>query len=123
MQKPGRYTGGEWNEIVKEGPVACRMALCYPDTYEVGMCHLGSRILYEIANRRADTACERAFLPWPDMQEQLADRGLALATLETQTPLHELDLVGITLQYELSYPGVVKLLELGRVPVRAAERD
>jgi hypothetical protein len=71
VQRPGRYIGGEWNEVVKEGPVACRMALCYPDTYEVGMSHLGSRILYEVANRRADTACERAFPPWPDIQEQL----------------------------------------------------
>jgi hypothetical protein len=71
VQRPGRYIGGEWNEVAKEGAVACRMALCYPDTYEVGMSHLDSRILYEVANRRADTACERAFLPWPDMQEQL----------------------------------------------------
>jgi radical SAM family uncharacterized protein/radical SAM-linked protein len=108
---------------VEEGPVACRLALCYPDTYEVGMSHLGSRILYEVANRRADTACERAFLPWPDMQEQLAQRGLPLASLETKTPLRDLDLVGITLQYELGYPGVVRLLDLAQIPARAAERD
>jgi len=123
VQRPGRYTGGEWNEVVKEGAVACRMALCYPDTYEVGMSHLGSRILYEVANRRADTACERAFLPWPDMQAQLVQRGLPLASLETQTPLRDLDLVGITLQYELGYPGVVRLLDLAQIPVRAADRD
>lgn len=123
MQKPGRYIGGEWNQIVKEGRVECRMALCYPDTYEVGMSHLGSRILYEVANRRKDTACERAFLPWPDRQEQLLRHGRPLTTLETKTPLRELDVIGITLQYELSYPGVVKLLDLGHIPARAAERD
>jgi len=123
VQKPARYVGGEWNQVVKRAPVACRMALCFPDVYEVGMSHLGSRILYHIANQRADTACERAFLPWPDMAALLRERGSPLSTLETQTPLCELDVVGITLQHELNYPGVVSLLELGRIPLWAAERD
>jgi len=123
VQKPARYVGGEWNQVVKRARVACRMALCFPDVYEVGMSHLGSRILYHIANQRADTACERAFLPSPDMAALLRDRGLPLSTLETQTPLCDLDVVGITLQHELNYPGVVSLLELGRIPVWAAGRD
>lgn len=123
VQKPARYAGGEWNQVVKtDERVRCRMALCYPDAYEVGMSHLGSRILYEVANRRPDTACERAFLPWPDMAEDLQHRGALLSTLETGTPLRALDLVGITLQHELNYPGIVRMLELGGIPAWASER-
>jgi len=124
VQKPARYAGGEWNQVVKQGDaLRCRMALCYPDTYEVGMSHLGSRILYHLVNQRPDAACERVFLPWPDMAELLRQRDLPLSTLETRTPLGELDLLGITLQHELNYPGVVSVLELGQIPALAADRD
>lgn len=124
VQKPARYAGGEWNRVAKtgDGP-ACRMALCYPDAYEVGMSHLGSRILYHIVNQRPDAACERVFLPWPDVAGLLRERGLPLTTLETRTPLVELDILGFTLQHELNYPGVVSVLELGQIPALAADRD
>ncbi len=124
VQKPARYAGGEWNQVVKQGDaLKCRMALCYPDTYEVGMSHLGSRILYHLVNQRPDAACERVFLPWPDMAELLRQRDLPLARLETRTPLGELDILGITLQHELNYPGVVSVLGLGQIPALAADRD
>jgi radical SAM family uncharacterized protein/radical SAM-linked protein len=124
VQRPARYAGGEWNRIAKTGGgPKCRMALCYPDAYEVGMSHLGSRILYHIANQRADTACERVFLPWPDMAGLLRQRGVPLSTLETRTPLSALDILGFTLQHELNYPGVVSVLELGQIPGLAADRD
>jgi radical SAM family uncharacterized protein/radical SAM-linked protein len=122
VQKPARYAGGEWNEVVKTGQVACRVALCYPDVYEVGMSHLGSRILYHVVNERSDAACERAFLPWPDATAALRASGRSLATLETHTPLRDVDIVGITLQHELNYPGVVSLLELGGIPAFTEER-
>ncbi|MGQ9732866.1 MAG: TIGR03960 family B12-binding radical SAM protein, partial [Candidatus Zipacnadales bacterium] len=123
VQKPARYVGGEWNEIIKQGPqIAVRMALCYPDIYEVGMSHLGSRILYEVVNRHPHAVCERAFLPWPDYAGQLRRQGLLLTSLETGTPLREFDLIGITLQHELTYPGVVKLLELAGIPIWSEER-
>ncbi|MGD9496742.1 MAG: TIGR03960 family B12-binding radical SAM protein [Armatimonadota bacterium] len=98
------------------------MAICYPDTYEVGMSHAGLRVLYEVANRHPDVACERCFLPWVDAIALMRRHGIALTTLETHTPLREVDLVGITLQNELTYTNVLALLELGGIPLLARER-
>jgi len=123
VERPARYIGGEWNQVRRDpGSVAVRFALCYPDVYEVGMSHLGSQILYAALNGEPGVACERAFHPWVDAAAALRARGLLLGTLESGTPLCECDLVGITLQYELTYPGVLSLLSLGGVPLRAAER-
>jgi radical SAM family uncharacterized protein len=123
VNRPARYIGREWNSVVKDSPqVRVRMALCYPDAYEIGMSHQGLRILYEVANRRPDAAAERVFHPWPDAAALMRQHGIALSGLESDTPLNEFDLVGITLQHELTYTNVPSLLELGGVSPLAAER-
>ncbi|MFB3883039.1 MAG: TIGR03960 family B12-binding radical SAM protein [Armatimonadota bacterium] len=121
--KPARYTDGEWNAVHKDPrSVRARAALIYPDVYEVGMSHLGLQILYHVLNSHPDFLAERAFAPWPDMESELRSRALPLTSLESQTPLREFDLVGITLPYELTYTNVLNVLDLGGVPVRAADR-
>ncbi len=122
VETPARYLGGEWNQIVKPAGVGVRMAICYPDTYEVGMSHAGLHILYEVANRRPDAACERVFLPWTDAIALMREHEIPLAGLETRTPLRDFDLVGITLQHELTYTNVLALLDLSGIPLRAADR-
>jgi len=123
VAKPGRYIGGEEQQQLKasEGLV-CRFVLAFPDLYEVGMSHLGTRILYNLINKSADLACERAFSPWIDLEAELRARGLPLVSLESQTPLRDFDVVGVSLQYELSYTNVLLNLDLGGIPLRAAER-
>lgn len=123
VEKPSRYTGGELNEIVKnpsEGHI--RFAFCFPDVYEVGMSHLGSRILYHTINQRQDTYCERAFAPWPDMEEQLRKNNIPLFTLETKDSLKDFDILGFTLQYEMSYTNILNMLDMAGVTIRASER-
>ena len=123
VQKPARYIDSEVNAVHKDpASVATRVCLFFPDTYEVGMSHLGLRILYDILNKRADTACERVFSPWTDYEEKLRASGRPLASLESNTPLHAFDLVGISLQYELSYTNILTGLELGRIPLLATDR-
>ena len=123
VAKPGRYIGGEEQQRVKapEG-LACRFVLAFPDLYEVGMSHLGTRILYDLINKSEDLACERAFSPWIDLEAELRARGLPLVSLESQTPLRDFDVVGVSLQYELSYTNVLLNLDLGGIPLRSAER-
>ncbi|MCX4245725.1 TIGR03960 family B12-binding radical SAM protein [Paraliomyxa miuraensis] len=123
VQKPGRYLGGEEQQIVKDhAGLRCRFVLAFPDLYEVGMSHLGTRILYDLINRQPDLVCERAFSPWGDLEEGLRARGLPLVSLETHTPLHAFDVVGVSLQYELCYTNVLLNLELGGIPLRSADR-
>ncbi|KPJ62568.1 Fe-S oxidoreductase [candidate division KD3-62 bacterium DG_56] len=123
VTRPGRYTNREWNAIHKEhAGVRLRVALAYPDTYELGMSHLGLRILYHLLNERDDTVAERVYAPWTDMEEALRARGLLLTTLESATPLRAFDIVGFTLPYELLYTNVLNMLDLGGIPVLAAER-
>jgi radical SAM family uncharacterized protein/radical SAM-linked protein len=123
VKKPGRYLGGEEQQILKEdAALACRFVLAFPDLYEIGMSHLGTRILYDLINRQPDLVCERAFSPWVDMEAELRARGLPLVSLESQTPLREFDVVGFSLQYELSYTNVLLNLDLGGIPLRSAER-
>ena len=123
VDKPSRYTGGEVNSIRKtDRPGLVRFALAFPDTYEVGMSHLGLQILYAILNGRPDAACERVFAPWPDMERELRKRRLPLGSLETQRPLFAFDVVGFSLQYELSYTNVLLMLELGGIPLRREDR-
>ena len=120
---PARYLGQEHNSIRKDpSTVRVRFVICYPDTYEIGMSHLGSHILYATMNERPDTFCERAYHPWDDAVALMRERGLPLATLETQTPLRDLDFIGITLQHELNYTTVLSLLDLAGVALRSAER-
>lgn len=123
VEKPSRYTGGELNEIVKNpNDVDIRFAFCFPDVYEVGMSHLGSRILYHTINLREDTYCERAFTPWPDMEEQMRKNEIPLFTLETKDSLKEFDILGFTLQYEMSYTNVLNMLDMSGITIRASER-
>ncbi|MDO5602860.1 MAG: TIGR03960 family B12-binding radical SAM protein [Oscillospiraceae bacterium] len=124
VQKPGRYTGGEPGSVYKEADkVDLHFAFCFPDTYEVGMSHLGMKVLYEILNNIDRYWCERAFMPWTDMLEQMRELKMPLFTLESKTPLHEFDIVGFTLQYELSYTNVLAMLKLGGIPLRTDERE
>jgi radical SAM superfamily enzyme YgiQ (UPF0313 family) len=124
VSKPSRYVGAEINAIRKDHhTVAVKLALAFPDTYEIGMSHIGLRILYEILNRRSDTAAERVFAPWKDMEALLREQRVSLCTLESNTPLRAMDIVGFTLQYEMSYTNILNMLDLSGIPLRAAERD
>ncbi|MDR2526113.1 MAG: TIGR03960 family B12-binding radical SAM protein [Oscillospiraceae bacterium] len=123
VQKPGRYTGGEVGSVLKEPQtVALRYALCFPDSYEIGMSHLGIKILYSLANARADCWCERVFAPWPDMEDLLREHRQPLWGLESGDPIAGFDLIGFTLQYEMSYTNILNMLDLAGLPVRAAAR-
>lgn len=123
VEKPSRYVGGEWNSVVKDhGSTRIKVALCFPDVYEIGMSHLGFRLLYSVLNARADMLAERAFTPWPDMQEELLRRRLPLTTLESATPLNRFDVVGFSLQYELCFTNVLSALSLSGIPLRTADR-
>ena len=123
VERPTRYIGGEWNQVVKNHrDVKVTVALCYPDLYEIGMSHLGFRILYSLLNGREEFAAERAFCPWPDMQKSLRSNRLPLASLETDTPLGEFNVLGFSLQYELTFTNVLTMLDLAGIPIRTAER-
>ncbi|NLM11372.1 MAG: TIGR03960 family B12-binding radical SAM protein [Clostridiaceae bacterium] len=124
VEKPARYTGGEWNMVVKNPrDVDVRFAFCFPDVYEVGMSHLGMKILYHILNKRSDTYCERVFAPWVDMEKIMRDEGIPLFALETKESVNEFDIVGFTLQYEMSYTNVLNMLDLAGIPKLSAERN
>jgi radical SAM family uncharacterized protein/radical SAM-linked protein len=123
VEKPARYLGGEYQSIRKEwDSVSCRVALAFPDIYDIGMSHLGTKIIYSLLNRDPRLLCERAFTPWVDMEAELRRRGLPLLTLESARPLRDFDVVGISLQYELTYTNCLTLLDLGGVPLRASDR-
>lgn len=124
VQKPARYTGGEWNSVVKDhSQVDVTMAIAFPDVYEVAMSHLGIKILYSLVNERVDAAAERVFAPWVDMEEEMRNRKIPLFSLETKTPVKEFDLLGFTLQYELSYSNILNMLDLAGIPFYAKDRD
>ncbi|MEX2559179.1 MAG: B12-binding domain-containing radical SAM protein, partial [Pirellulales bacterium] len=123
VQSPAQYVGGELNMVRKShADVAGRLCLAFPDTYTVGMSHHGLQVLYSLMNERSDWACERAFTPWTDMEEQLRRHETPLYSLETFTPLAEFDVLGFTLQYEISYTNVLTMLDLGGVPLRSQQR-
>ena len=121
VEKPARYIGGEYNMQVKE-QADLRFALCFPDVYEIGMSHLGSRILYNVLNRMDGVSCERCFAPWTDMEEALVEAGEELFTLETRRPLRSFDIVGFSLLYEMCYSNVLTMLELARIPFLSRDR-
>ena len=123
VQKPGRYIGGELNSIVKDAnTVDVRFAFCFPDTYEVGMSHLGMKILYSLLNSLDYVWCERVFTPWMDMEEALRRENVPLYALESLDPLGEFDIIGFTLQYELSFTNILNMLDMAGIPVLCEER-
>jgi len=123
VSRPSRYIGEERNVPRKDpGDVRLRFLLAFPDVYEIGMSHLGIRVLYDILNRRADVAAERTFAPWIDMEALMRERELPLFSLETHTPASEFDVLGFTLQYELHYTNILNMLDLGGVPLRSRDR-
>ena len=124
VEKPSRYIGGELNQVIKDpSKVDIRFAFCFPDVYEVGMSHLGMRILYHTINERKDTYCERVFAPWPDMEKELRDNNISLYSLETKSPLRDFDCLGFTLQYEMSYTNILNMLSMSGIPIRAEDRS
>ena len=123
VQKPGKYVGGELNSVVKDKKdVNIRFAFCFPDTYEVGMSHLGMKILYSQFNSVPDIWCERVFAPWIDMEEIMRQHNIPLYALESGDPISEFDFIGFTLQYELSFTNVLNMLKLGNIPVCSKDR-
>ena len=123
VQKPARYTGGEYGEIQKDkSEVDLRMALCFPDTYEIGMSNTGMRILYQVLNDLPGVWCERVFAPWFDMDRQMRVKGLPLYALESGDPLSEFDAIGFSLGYEMAYTTVLEMLDLAGIPLCSAER-
>ena len=123
VQKPARYTGGEFGSIVKPAEeVEATIALAFPDVYEVGMSYLGFKILYHLLNKQEGVAAERVYAPWIDMEAKMRERNIPLRTLETEKRLCDCDIVGFTLQYELSYTNILNMMDLGGIPVLAADR-
>lgn len=123
VEKPARYTGGEVNSVKKDpNQVSVRFGFAFPDTYEIGMSYMGMQILYNILNRNEKIYCERIFAPAEDMEALMREEGRKLFTLETFTPVDELDIVGFTLQYELSYTNVLNILDLSGMPLHSADR-
>lgn len=123
VRKPARYTGGEYNAVYKDkSQVDLRFAFCFPDIYEIGMSHLGSKILYGLLNSMEGVWCERAYAPFLDMEEQMRMRGQPLYALESGDPVGTFDILGFTLQYEMNYTGVLNMLDLAGVPLRSAQR-
>ena len=123
VQKPARYCGGELNSVVKnKNDVSVRFAFCFPDLYEVGMSHLGMKILYSLLNKDPEVWCERVFAPDMDMEKILRENGYPLFALESRDSVGDFDMIGFTLQYELSYTGILNMLDLAGIPVRAEDR-
>jgi len=124
VQKPGRYTGGEYNSVIKDWKaIGVKVALAFPDVYDLGMSNLGLAILYDILNREEDVLAERVYAPWPDMEAAMRRAGLPLYSLETRHALTDFDLIGISLPYEQLYSNVLTLLDLGGMPLSSGERD
>ena len=124
VSRPARYTGGEWNSVTKDwtgNPI--KIALAYPDAYEIGMSNMAIPILYELLNAQSDVLCERAYAPWTDMEAVMRAADIPLFSLESQRPLKEFDIIGFSLGYELTYTNVLNMLDLAHLPLMAAERD
>ena len=123
VTKPARYTGAEWNSVVKDwDKTFIRIALSYPDLYEIGMSNMALPILYELLNSQPDVLAERAFTPWVDMAAAIKAAGIPLFSLESRHPLKEFDIIGFSLGYELTYTNVLNMLDLAGIPVLASER-
>ncbi|MBQ2118662.1 MAG: TIGR03960 family B12-binding radical SAM protein, partial [Clostridia bacterium] len=123
VQKPGRYTGGEYNICMKDkSAVNLRFAFCFPDSYEIGMSNLGLQVLYHCLNLAPDVWCERVFAPWPDMEDRMRENSVPLFAWESRDPIRTFDIVAFTLQYELCYSNVLNMLDLAGIPLLREER-
>lgn len=123
VEKPGRYVGNEWNSIHKSlDGINIRFAFGFPDVYEVGMSHLGMKILYHLLNEQKDIYCERIFAPWPDMEKEMRENNVSLFALESRDYIDKFDFIGFTLQYEMSYTNIINMIDLAGLPVRSIER-
>lgn len=133
VESPGRYVGGEKNQIIKEDVLnelrtkgtcsAVRTAFCFPDVYEIGMSNLALQILYKVLNSRDYTSCERVFSPWTDMDKVMREKDIPLYSLETKSPLYEFDVVAFTLGYEMAFTNVLQMLDLGKIPFKSCDRS
>lgn len=124
VQKPARYIGEEWNQVLKDwSKVEIKVLISYPDIYEIGMSNYGLKVLYELLNSREDILCERCFTPWVDFEHLLKKLVQSLFSLETKTPLDEFDVIAFTLQHELNYTNILTILDLGRLKIWQKERD
>ena len=124
VDKPARYIGNEVNMIVKDPKkVDIRLAMCFPDVYEIGMSHLGIQILYDMFNRREDTYCERVYSPWLDLDKIMREKDIPLFAIESQEPIKNFDFLGITLQYEMCYTNILQILDLSKIPLIATELE
>lgn len=124
ITKASRYLGNEVNSVIKDlSKTSLKFALAFPDTYEVGMSHLGLHILYDILNKNNKIACERVFAPWPDMEKEMKQRDMPLSSLESGLPLKDFDIIGFSLEYELSYATVLKMLSLAELPLYSKDRN
>ncbi len=124
VQKPARYTGGEWGETKKDlKDIRVRVAFCFPDTYEIGMSNVGMRILYGVMNRMEGIWCERVFAPWGDMEEAMTAHNLPLWALESQDPVKDFDMIAFTIGYEMAYSNILNMLRLAKVPLHAKDRQ
>ena len=123
VQKPARYTGGEWGEVKKNlDAVRVRVAFCFPDTYEIGMSNVGMRILYGVMNEMEGIWCERVFAPWGDMEDAMRQHNLPLWALESQSPVKDFDMIAFTIGYEMAYSNILNMLDLAGVPLRSKDR-
>ena len=123
VQKPSRYIGGETGSVVKDiSSVDVRFAFCFPDAYDIGMSHLGMKILYSLINERENYWCERCFAPSEDFEAVMRENDIPLYALESLDPIRDFDFIGSTMQYELSYTNVLNMLDLAGIPIFAAER-
>ncbi|MCI0660466.1 MAG: B12-binding domain-containing radical SAM protein, partial [Acidobacteria bacterium] len=126
VQKPARYIGGEYNSIEKDWSdpkIQTRVALVFPDVYDLGMSNLGLAILYDLLNERDDILAERVYIPWPDMEAEMRAAGLPLYALESRRALDEFDLIGVSLPYEQLYTNVLTMLDMAGMPLLSADRD
>ena len=123
VEKPARYIGNELNSVTKDkDKVDIRLAMCFPDVYEIGMSHLGIQILYDMFNKREDTWCERVYSPWPDLHQIMKEENIPLFGLESQEPIKDLDFLGITIQYEMCYTNILQVLDLAQIPLLSKDR-
>ena len=124
VQKPARYTGGEFNEIKKDlNDVRVRVAFCFPDTYEIGMSNVGMRILYGVMNEMDGVWCERVFAPWGDMEKAMRDHHLPLWALESQSPVKDFDMIAFTIGYEMAYSNILNMMNLAGIPLHVKDRQ
>ena len=124
VEKPARYIGNEVNAVIKDkSQVDVRVAMCFPDVYEIGMSHLGIQILYDMFNKFDDVWCERVYSPWVDLDKKMREESIPLFALESQEPVKDMDFLAITIQYEMCYTNILQILDLAHIPLRATDRD